>query len=78
VLSPSTSSIDLREKLLLYKRIDSLRAYLIVYADERRVLRHYRAEYNGWFDALHGPNSTVPFTCPEIELTLADIYQGLD
>jgi Uma2 family endonuclease len=79
VLSPSTSSIDLREKLLLYKRIESLRAYIIVFQDQRRVLRHYRAEENGaWFDALHGADSTVPFPCPEVKLTVADIYQGLD
>jgi Uma2 family endonuclease len=78
VLSPSTSSTDLREKLLLYKRIESLRAYVIVFQDQRRVIRHYRAEYDAWFVALHGADSTVPFPCPEIELTLADIYQGLD
>lgn len=78
VLSPSTSSTDLREKLLLYKRIESLRAYIIVFQEERRVLRHYRAEANNWFVALHGADSTVPFPCPEVELTLADIYQGLD
>jgi Uma2 family endonuclease len=78
VLSPSTSSIDLREKLLLYKHIESLRAYMIVFQDERRVLRHYRAEENNWFVALHGADSKVPFPCPEVELTLADIYQGLE
>ena len=78
VLSPSTSSTDLREKLLVYKRIESLRAYVIVFQDQRRVLRHYRAEDNNWFDALHGADSRVPFPCPEVELTLAEIYQGLD
>jgi len=78
ILSPSTSSIDLREKLLLYKRIESLRAYIIVFQDQRRVPRHYRAEYNAWFVALHGADGNVPFPCPEVELTLADIYQGLD
>ncbi len=78
VLSPGTSSIDPRQKLVLYKRIESLRAYVIVFQDERRVLRHYRAENNNWFDAVHGAGSKVPFPCPEVELTLADIYQGLD
>ena len=78
ILSPSTSSIDLREKLLLYKRIESLRAYIIVFQDQRRVPRHYRAEYNAWFVALHGADGNVPFPCPEVELTLADIHQGLE
>src|SRR5439155_13808881 len=78
VLSPSTSSIDLREKLLLYHQIESLRAYIIVFQDQRRVPRHYRAEYNAWFVALHGADGNVPFPCPEVELTLADIHQGLE
>jgi Uma2 family endonuclease len=78
VLSPSTSSIDLREKLLLYHQIESLRAYVIVFQDQRRVIRHYRAENDAWFVALHGADSKVPFPCPEVELTLAEIYRGLD
>ncbi|MGI9149877.1 MAG: Uma2 family endonuclease [Chloroflexota bacterium] len=51
VLSPSTESIDLREKLLAYRRIESLQAYIVVYRDERRVIRHYRAENDAWFTA---------------------------
>ncbi len=78
VLSPSTSSIDLREKLLVYHGIESLRAYIIVFQDQRRVVEHYRAEDNRWFVALHGADSSVPFPCHEVKLTLADIYQGLD
>ena len=79
VLSPSTSSIDLREKLMAYRRIERLRAYVIVFQDERRVLRHYRAEDDAWFDALHfADDSRVPFPCPEVDLSLADIYQGVE
>ena len=55
-----------------------MRGYIIVFQHERRVIRHYRAENNAWFDALHGADSSVPFPYPEIELTVADIYQGLD
>src|SRR5215472_9468794 len=36
VLSPSTASVDRREKLLEYQSLDSLRAYLIVWTNERR------------------------------------------
>jgi Uma2 family endonuclease len=77
VLSPSTQSIDLREKLMAYRRLESLRAYLIVYRDERRVIRHYRAENDAWFDAFHGGEGKVPFPCPDLELTLAEIYRGV-
>jgi Uma2 family endonuclease len=77
VLSPSTESIDLREKLMAYRRLESLRAYVIVYPDIRRVIRHYRAENDAWFDAFHAGEGKVPFPCPELELTLAEIYRGV-
>jgi Uma2 family endonuclease len=77
VLSPSTQSIDLREKLLGYRRLDSLQAYVIVYRDEMRVLRHYRDEGGAWWDAEVSGEGKVPFPCPALELTLADIYRGL-
>jgi Uma2 family endonuclease len=78
VLSPSTESIDLREKWLVYNRLECLQAYIIVYCDQMRVLRHYRAENNAWFSALHaGPEDKIPFPCPEVELTLGDIYRGV-
>ena len=78
VLSPSTESIDLREKLLAYSRIKSLRAYVIVYRDDMRIMRHYRAENDAWFDALHGPESNVPFACPEVDLSVREIYRGVE
>jgi Uma2 family endonuclease len=77
VLSPSTQSIDLREKLLAYRRIDSLQAYIIVYRDEMRVMRHYRDKDRAWWDAEVWGEGRVPFPCPDVELTLADIYRGL-
>jgi Uma2 family endonuclease len=40
VASPSTAVIDRREKLVAYKRIPTLEAYVIVEQDERRVQRH--------------------------------------
>jgi Uma2 family endonuclease len=76
VLSPSTASIDLREKVLAYRRIESLQAYVIVYRDERRVMRHYR-DGGTWWDAELSGEGIVPFPCPELELTLAEIYRGL-
>ena len=76
VLSPSTESIDLREKLVAYRRISSLQAYVIVYRDQRRVLCHWR-EDTVWYDALIGAGGRVKFPCPAVELTLAEIYEGL-
>jgi Uma2 family endonuclease len=77
VLSPSTQSIDLREKLIAYRRIESLKAYVIVYRDEMRVLRHFRDDHGAWWDAETIGQGTVPFPCPDVELTLRDIYRGV-
>jgi Uma2 family endonuclease len=77
VLSPSTQSIDLREKLIAYRRIESLRAYVIVYRDEIRVLRHFRDDDGARWDAEVIGHGSIPFPCPDVELTLAEIYRGV-
>ena len=78
VTSPSTENIDRREKLLAYRNITSLKAYLIVDQRELRVERHWRDESGRWWRAeAVGTEGIVPIPCPEIELTLPQIYEGL-
>ncbi len=77
VLSPSTEAIDRREKLLAYRRLPSLKAYVVVYRDECRVARHWRDEQGVWWQAEVEGEGRVPFPCPALELSLADIYEGL-
>ncbi len=77
VLSPSTETIDKREKLLAYRRLRSLQAYVIVYRDERRVMRYWRDENNAWWDAEAHGQGPVMFPCPDVALTLDDIYRGI-
>lgn len=77
VLSPSTASTDRREKLLSYRRLSSLQAYLIVEQDEPMVERHFRDESGAWqveiLDEGH-----IPVPCPpRAELSLAGVYEGL-
>ena len=78
VLSPSTESIDLREKLAAYQGIESLDAYLIVWRDTMRVLEHYRAEERRWFAALHGRDETISVPCVGATLTTTEIYEAGD
>jgi Uma2 family endonuclease len=42
ITSPSTESIDRREKVFTYRKIPSLQAYLIGDQDRRWVERHWR------------------------------------
>lgn len=81
VLSPSTASTDRREKLLAYRRLPALQAYIIVYQDEPHVVRHWRDKNGAWWQTeIFGlaNEETVRFPCPVIDLSLARIYRGAD
>lgn len=78
VTSPSTASIDRREKLAAYKKVPSLKGYVIVAQAERRVERHWRDETGQWWQAeVAGSHGIIPIPCPEVELTLDGVYEGL-
>jgi len=78
VLSPSTEATDRREKLFWYRQLRSLQAYVLVSQDERHVERHFRNLHGQWENAELSDVGRVPFPCPEIELTLDDIYEGVE
>lgn len=78
VTSPSTESVDVREKALIYKRIQSMHAYLIVYQDVRHVERHWRDASGTWQYESVGAASAVQIHCPVLQLTLDEIYEGTD
>jgi Uma2 family endonuclease len=78
VLSPSTASIDRREKRPSYETIPSLREYVIVEQNRMRV-DVYRRRGERWeVEALFQPNDVVESSCLGLRLTLGDIYQGVD
>ncbi len=78
VTSPSTASIDRREKMLAYRRIPSLEAYLIFDQESHRVERHWRNERGEWLQGeVVMSGGVVPFPCPETEVLLTEIYEGL-
>jgi Uma2 family endonuclease len=77
VISPSTASKDRREKLLIYRQIPTVRAYLIVDQETRRVERHYRDADGVWQRADHLNDGEIPVPCPETELELDDIYRDI-
>ncbi len=78
VVSPNTEATDRREKLIAYRNLPSLRTYLIVDQDLRRVERHWRHETGAWRRSEHTGEERFPLLCPPgAELSLAKIYQGL-
>jgi Uma2 family endonuclease len=78
VASPSTESTDRREKAAAYRRIPTLKAYLIVHQNRRRVERHYRDEDGSWWHAEVAGEGSVPLPCPEIRLSLDEIYEDVE
>jgi Uma2 family endonuclease len=77
VASPGTETTDRREKLAAYKRMPGLRAYLIVAQDRRWVEQHLRGDDNLWHRGDLVDEGRFPVPCPETELSLAEIYEGL-
>jgi Uma2 family endonuclease len=77
VLSPSTRTTDFLVKLRDYKTIPSLTAYVILWQDEPRAMV-YRKSGEGWIeDEIKGYAGIVPLPEIDIEMPLADVYEGL-
>ena len=81
VLSPSTESIDRREKMIGYRKISSLLCYLVVHQDERRVEQHWRdAIGDPWEYTLQLEDFTREIAIPGLDskLTFDGIYEGVE
>jgi len=76
LLSPATAAIDLREKRLSYKSIDSLRYYLVA-DSERMAARLYARPDGAWHEHEVGAEEIVQIDCGDtrLGLTLLDIYE---
>lgn len=78
VTSPSTASIDRREKRNSYATLESLRAYVIVDQDRMRV-DLYRREAGAWRAyLLDRPDDVVESSCLGLRITLSQIYDGVE
>jgi len=78
VTSPSTARIDRGEKLDAYRRLPTLRAYLIVDHRRRRVERHSRdTQGGGWLreEIVGDAQTPIPVPCLDVDLTLDAIYR---
>jgi Uma2 family endonuclease len=78
-VSPSTETTDRREKLFVYKGIQSLATYLIVDQDRRHVERWWRDADGGWRRTALAERGEIPLPCPArgSVLTLDEIYEDV-
>jgi Uma2 family endonuclease len=77
VLSPSTASTDRREKMLAYRTVPSLRDYLLISQDKRRVELFRRAADGTWAEAVVVDAGEVALESVQTSLALNDIYEDV-
>lgn|GEM_PF-328298 len=77
VLSPSTMNYDCGFKWESYRRIPSLRDYLLISQDEPRVERYSRHADGMWlFSETIGLDATIQLESIGAEFALRDVYEG--
>ncbi|MBB4636302.1 Uma2 family endonuclease [Longimicrobium terrae] len=78
VLSPTTANYDHVTKWENYRRIPSLREYLLVSQDRPRVEQYTRQDSRFWrFSETEGRDSEIRIESLNATLSLARIYAGL-
>lgn len=78
VLSPSTEAYDRGEKFERYRRIPSLREYVLITQSAPRIEMFFRREDGSWlFHAYTGLDAVTRLRCVEIDLPLAEVYEGI-
>jgi len=80
VLSPSTMDIDKREKLAAYRTVNSLKEYLIVYQDEKKLEYYAKDPLGNWtLSIIEGLDENIILTSfsKEVILPLRTVYEDL-
>jgi Uma2 family endonuclease len=77
VQSPSTARFDYEVKLQRYRQIASLKAYLIV-SQERRKVDVFRRAGELWTLQTFEDAGSIALECPDTTLSLDQIYEGLN
>lgn len=81
VLSPSTKRIDLREKLIGYRKLDSLMEYLTISQDRREIEIHRRITGDKWESTTINPPEDVilqSFPNTRLKIDLDSIYDDTE
>ncbi|MBW4662939.1 MAG: Uma2 family endonuclease [Chroococcus sp. CMT-3BRIN-NPC107] len=77
VLSPSTENIDRREKLLTYKKIESLQEYILVSQEEIKVELYRKDKDHNWIKYILSKNDVVILDSVNLQLTMTEIYEDV-
>jgi Uma2 family endonuclease len=77
VLSPGTSAFDRGEKARAYRRLPSLREYVLVDIDARRLEHVRRQDQDDWRLQDCSEATTCRFDCLELEVPMAEIFEDV-
>jgi Uma2 family endonuclease len=80
ILSDSTELYDRKQKWDLYRKIKSLRHYLLVNQHTCKVEMFSRTKENGlfYYQVFEGTESIITFSDMGFTLALKDIYEGIE
>src|SRR5215213_615477 len=79
VLSPSTETIDRREKLKVYRQISTLQEYVIIAQDKIHVELYQKQSDGGWEKQIFTEaEEIIELKSVDLQLNLKEIFQGVD
>ncbi len=79
VLSPSTADYDKGAKFEQYRTIESLREYVLVWQDKKRVARYTKQDDGSWrLNDFIGEEAEIVLSSIDCKLTMDDIYDKVD
>ncbi len=78
VLSPSTEAYDRGAKFAHYRRLPSLKYYILLSQAEPLVERYERQESNDWLlTELRGLDATLDLPALQVSIPLSDLYERI-
>lgn len=78
VLSPSTQSYDRSRKFALYRRLESLREYVLADPDTRRVEAFRREPDGRWLFDDMSQDEWLAVPTLDLRIPLAQVFDGID
>lgn len=78
ILSPSTAAYDRGEKFALYRRIPSLREFVLIDPERRRVECYRRSEHGRWQLEDVEPESPLRLASLDVEIDWPRIFRNTD
>ncbi len=78
ILSESSKDYDRGSKFTAYRKIESLKDYILIDQYERHVEYYSKIEKNKWIlEEYKAPDDTIKIKSINVELSLKDIYHGI-